>query len=58
MLADDLRVLYEEDACLEEVAAARTQLDKVTWAGAWTEGRTMTLEQAVAYALTPEPPVD
>jgi hypothetical protein len=33
------------------VAAARAQLDKSTFAAAWAEGRSMTLEQAIAYAL-------
>ncbi len=33
------------------IAAARAQLDEATWEAAWTEGRAMTLEQAVAYAL-------
>jgi non-specific serine/threonine protein kinase len=31
--------------------AARSQLDEPDWKAAWLEGRTMTLEQAVAYAL-------
>ena len=34
-----------------EVAAARAVLDDATFAAAWAEGRAMTLEQAVAYAL-------
>jgi predicted ATPase/DNA-binding SARP family transcriptional activator len=29
----------------------RTHLDEATFAAAWAEGRTMTLEQAIAYAL-------
>jgi predicted ATPase/DNA-binding CsgD family transcriptional regulator len=33
------------------VAAAREQLDEVTFEAAWVDGRTMTLEEAVAYAL-------
>jgi non-specific serine/threonine protein kinase len=33
------------------VAAVRTQLDAATFQAAWAEGRTMTLEEAVAYAL-------
>ncbi len=38
------------------VTAARTQLDEATWQEAWAEGRAMTLEQAIAYALeTGEP---
>jgi hypothetical protein len=35
----------------QNVAIARTQLDEATFAAAWAEGRAMTLEQAVAYAL-------
>jgi predicted ATPase/DNA-binding SARP family transcriptional activator/DNA-binding CsgD family transcriptional regulator len=33
------------------IAAARAQLDKVAWEGEWTEGLTMTLAEAVEYAL-------
>jgi hypothetical protein len=33
------------------VAWARAALGKERFAGAWTEGRAMTLEQAIAYAL-------
>jgi non-specific serine/threonine protein kinase len=32
-------------------AAAREQLDEATFEAAWAEGRAMTLEEAVAYAL-------
>jgi DNA-binding CsgD family transcriptional regulator len=42
-----------------QVAAARSQLDEAAWTAAWTEGRAMSLEQAVEYALeleqAPEP---
>ncbi len=34
-----------------DLAAARAQLDEATCAAAWAEGRAMTLEQAIAYAL-------
>ena len=34
-----------------KVAAARAQLDEATFAAAWAEGRAMTMEQAVGYAL-------
>jgi predicted ATPase len=34
-----------------DVASARVQLDEATFAAAWAEGRVMTLEQAIAYAL-------
>jgi non-specific serine/threonine protein kinase len=33
------------------VAAAREQLDRATFEAAWSEGRAMSLEEAVAYAL-------
>jgi non-specific serine/threonine protein kinase len=34
------------------IAAARAQLDEAAWGTAWVEGRTMTLEVAVEYALS------
>ena len=34
-----------------DVASARAQLDEATFATAWTEGRAMTLEQAIGIAL-------
>ena len=33
------------------LAAARSQLDEASWQEAWAQGRAMTLEDAVAYAL-------
>ena len=36
------------------VAAVRAQLDEATWQQAWTEGRAMPLDQAIAYALEDE----
>jgi predicted ATPase len=39
-----------------DLAAARAQADADTFAAAWAEGRAMTLEQAVAYALEEQPP--
>jgi predicted ATPase/class 3 adenylate cyclase/DNA-binding CsgD family transcriptional regulator len=39
------------------VAAARAQLDEATFTAAWAEGRTLTLEQAIASALEPTPEV-
>jgi hypothetical protein len=33
------------------IAAARAQLDEVTFQAAWAEGRDLTLEQAVERAL-------
>jgi predicted ATPase len=38
------------------IAAVRAQLDGATFALAWAEGRAMTLEQAVSYALDETPP--
>ncbi|HET7090040.1 MAG TPA: tetratricopeptide repeat protein [Anaerolineae bacterium] len=40
------RALYEHF-----VTAARAQLDEATFEAAWAEGRAMTLEQAIEYAL-------
>jgi hypothetical protein len=37
---------YDRDATL-----ARSQLDTEQWNAAWEQGYTMTLDQAVAYAL-------
>ena len=34
-----------------KVAAARAQLDEAVWKTAWAEGKAMTLEEAVEYAL-------
>jgi hypothetical protein len=33
------------------LSATRTQLDEATWQGAWEEGRAMSMEQAIEYAL-------
>jgi hypothetical protein len=33
------------------VSTTRAQFDETTFAAAWAEGQTMTLEQAIAYAL-------
>jgi tetratricopeptide (TPR) repeat protein len=33
------------------LAAARSQLEEAAWQEAWAEGRAMTLEEAIAYAL-------
>ena len=43
------RSLYQR-----QVAAARARLDEEMWADAWEEGRAMTIERAVAYALSEE----
>jgi DNA-binding CsgD family transcriptional regulator len=42
------RVDYDYEG---RVATARSQLDEAAWQAAWNEGRTMSPEQAVAYAL-------
>ncbi len=34
-----------------DLAAVRSQLDEAAWQTAWAEGRAMSLEQAIAYAL-------
>lgn len=44
-------LLFQRQFTERGVAALRTQLDAATLAAAWAEGRAMTLEQAVAYAL-------
>ena len=45
-------LLPDERACYERsVAAARAQLDEAAFAAAWAEGRAMTLEQAILFAL-------
>ena len=40
---------YERD-----VAAARAYIDQAVFVAAWAEGQAMTLEQAIAYALSDE----
>ena len=37
---------------------ARTHLDEATFAAAWAEGRAMSLEQAIAYALEADSPLE
>jgi non-specific serine/threonine protein kinase len=47
-----------EDALREPyLAASRTQLDEASWEEAWAEGRAMSMEQAIEYALSEEKPV-
>jgi predicted ATPase/class 3 adenylate cyclase len=36
------------------IASGRSQIDEAVWAKAWEEGRKMTLEEAVSYALEEE----
>jgi predicted ATPase/class 3 adenylate cyclase/Tfp pilus assembly protein PilF len=45
-LLPDERISYERS-----VAEARARLDETTFAAAWAEGRAMTLEQAILFAL-------
>jgi predicted ATPase/ATP/maltotriose-dependent transcriptional regulator MalT len=54
---EDAVYAYVPDRALHrnQVAAARSQLDETAWTAAWTEGRAMSLEQAVEYALEQEP---
>jgi len=54
---EDTVYTYVPDRALHrsQVAAARSKLDEASWTAAWTEGRVMSLEQAVEYALEQEP---
>jgi predicted ATPase/DNA-binding SARP family transcriptional activator/DNA-binding CsgD family transcriptional regulator len=45
----------EEDIWREPyLAAARSRLDEASWEEAWAEGRVMSMEQAIEYALSEE----
>jgi predicted ATPase/DNA-binding CsgD family transcriptional regulator len=57
---EDAVYTYVPDRSLHrsQVSAARSQLDEAAWTAAWTEGRVMSLEQAVEYALEQEPTPD
>jgi DNA-binding CsgD family transcriptional regulator/tetratricopeptide (TPR) repeat protein len=59
-LEDAVYYSYVPDRVLHrrQVAAARSQVDEAAWTAAWTEGRVMSLEQAVEYALEQEPGPD
>ena len=50
VLAPDDRAEYEHG-----VAAARAQLDEEAFASAWAEGRDMSMDQAIEYALDQTP---
>jgi non-specific serine/threonine protein kinase len=54
---EDAVYAYVPDRALHrsKVAAARSQLDEAAWTAAWTEGKAMSLDQAVEYALEREP---
>jgi predicted ATPase/DNA-binding CsgD family transcriptional regulator len=53
---EDAVYTYVPDRALHRsrVAAASSQLDEAAWAAAWTEGRVMSPQQAVEYALEQE----
>jgi non-specific serine/threonine protein kinase len=57
---EDAVYTYLPDRALHrsQVAAARSQVDEAAWTAAWIEGRAMSLEQAVSYALEQEPASD
>jgi predicted ATPase/DNA-binding SARP family transcriptional activator/DNA-binding CsgD family transcriptional regulator len=46
------------EAALREpyLATVRSQLDEASWRAAWAEGRAMSMEQAIEYALSEERP--
>lgn len=46
-----VRTVYDYEGRL---ASARAQLDETSWEAAWAEGRAMTLEEAIEYALKTE----
>ena len=53
-LREDIHVVLlpiEKIEVDKNIAVARTQLDETTFNAAWAEGRAMTMEQAIAYAL-------
>jgi tetratricopeptide (TPR) repeat protein len=53
--AVEVRLEPAEEADVQRgIEAARAQLDPATFAAAWAEGRAMTLEQAIEYALATE----
>jgi predicted ATPase/DNA-binding SARP family transcriptional activator/DNA-binding CsgD family transcriptional regulator len=52
-----LQHVPEEDAWREPfLAAARVRLGEASWAGAWAEGRAMSMEQAIEHALSEQKP--
>jgi predicted ATPase/DNA-binding SARP family transcriptional activator/DNA-binding CsgD family transcriptional regulator len=47
----------EEDAWREPyLAAARSRLDEASWEEAWAEGRAMSMDQAIDYAISEQKP--
>jgi hypothetical protein len=57
-MLDEVSSVDEEIASDELVgpyfATARSQLDETSWQEAWAQGRAMTLEEAISYALQEE----
>ncbi len=51
-----IRMLIQPPDLERQLATTRARLDEATFAKAWTEGRALTLEQAIEYALEPTPP--
>jgi DNA-binding NarL/FixJ family response regulator len=53
---EDAVYTYVPDRALHrsQVAAARSQVDEAVWIAAWNEGRVMSFQQAVEYALEQE----
>jgi hypothetical protein len=49
--ADSTRMADEQAEYDTAIAGVRARLGESAWATAWTEGRSMSLDQAVAYAL-------
>ena len=43
---------YDQERYDHHLADLRAQLDPAVFAAAWAEGRALTMEQAVAFALT------
>ena len=49
-----VRLPREQTTYERDVTAARAHLDEAAFAATWAEGQAMTLEQAIAYALSDE----
>ncbi len=49
------RMVLDHEMYERMLGSVRAQLDQATWEAAWAEGRAMSLEQAVAYALEEAP---
>jgi DNA-binding CsgD family transcriptional regulator len=52
-------VQLPEEAALREpyLATVRSQLDEASWGAAWAQGRAMSMDQAIDYALSEERPI-